>query len=133
MGSEVQVITFVVLSTELDENPWITSDLELMNILFFISFQWFSVIFRIEKALLEIEHTIFNPSFEARFVLSKPPYLGKKGFRNDEFHIHKLLPESFRKTLLRDFFVVRIESLDSAVLNIQESRLNLLFPKSVFR
>lgn len=86
MGSEVQVVTFVVFSTELNEDPRITPDLKLVDILFLVSSEGFSIVFRIEKTLLEIEHAIFDPDFEVRLVLGELPHFGEESFRDDEFH-----------------------------------------------
>lgn len=132
MGSEVQVIAFVVLPEELDEDSRVTPDLEFVDILFLVPFKGLSIVFRIEKTLLEIEHAIFDPFFEVRLVLSELSYLGKEGFRDDEFHMRVLLPKGFRKILSRDFPAVRIDGFGSAAANVQKTRLDFLFPKGVF-
>ncbi len=95
MGSEVQIVAFVVLSTELDEDPRIASDLKFVDVLFLVSFEGFPVVFRIEKTLLEIKHAIFDPGFEVRLVLGELPHLGEEGFRDDEFHAGALRPKGF--------------------------------------
>lgn len=133
MGSEVQIIAFVVFPEELDEYPRIAPDLEFVDILFLVPLKGFSVIFRIEKTLLEIEHAIFDPSFKIRFVLSEPSYLGEEGFRDDEFHADDLRPKGFRKLLSRNLPAIRIDGFGAAGTHVQESRFDLFFPESVFR
>ena len=57
------------INKNLDENPRISSDREFMNILFFVSFEWFPVITGVQEIFLEIQNTIINSITEIFVIL----------------------------------------------------------------
>lgn len=69
MGSEVEKIALIFFFKNLDENPRISSDREFMNILFFVSFEWFPVITGVQEIFLEIQNTIINSITEIFVIL----------------------------------------------------------------